>query len=71
MTRTLLTADVSGFAEYLKAFTTNTDPDDFSVGDGDQRGYGYNHVREEGDDGNAPDRPTISYTGRMGIRWRV
>jgi hypothetical protein len=66
LTRTLLTADVSGFAEYLKAFTTNTDPDDFSVGDGDQRGYGYNHVREEGDDGNAPDRPTISYTGADG-----
>ncbi len=67
LTRTLPTADVSGFAEYLRAFTTNTDPDDFSVGDGDQRGYGYNHVREESDDGNAPDRPTISYTGTDGF----
>ena len=61
--RTLPTADVSGFAEYIKAFMTNTDPDDFSIGDGDQRGYGYNYVREEGNDGKAPDRPTISYTG--------
>ncbi|MGY8686528.1 MAG: CotH kinase family protein, partial [Verrucomicrobiales bacterium] len=63
LTRTLPSADISGFAEYLKGFTTNTDPDDFKVGDGDQRGYGYNYVREESNDGKAPDRPIISYVG--------
>ena len=64
--RTLSSADLGGFAEYLKDYVTDTDPDEFKVGDGDQRGYGYNHVELEADDGNAPDQPSISYHGGEG-----
>ena len=63
LTRTLTSADFSGFVDYVKDFTTDTDPDDFKVGDGDQRGYGYNYVRLESDDGKAPDRPVITFAG--------
>ncbi len=64
--RLLSSADFSGFAEYVKDFTTNTDPDDFQVGDGDQRGYGYNYVALEADDGMAPDQPVITFAGGEG-----
>ncbi len=67
LTRTLTSSDFSGFVQYVKDFITDTDPDDFDIGDGDQRGYGYNYLKEESDDGKAPDRPTISYTGTEGF----
>ena len=60
LTRTLTSADFGGFADYVRDFSTDTDPDDFSVGDGDQRGYGYNFVRLESEDGKAPNRPVIT-----------
>ncbi len=65
--RTLSSADYGGFAEYVKDFTTDVDPDDFEVGDGDQRGYGYNYVALEADDGKAPDRPVATFTGGEGF----
>ena len=63
LTRTLVTPDFGGFVEYLRAFTTETDPDDFEVGDGDQRGYGYNYLAMESDDSSAPNQPEIMYVG--------
>jgi len=65
-TRTLETSDFEGFVQYITDFITDTDPDGFVVGDGDQRGYGYNHLELKAADTNIPDRPTLTYTGPDG-----
>jgi len=62
-TRTLATPDIEGFMKYMVDFMTDTDPDGFAVGDGDQRGYGYNHLEQEALDADIPDTPTLTYTG--------
>ncbi len=63
LTRTLVTADFGGFVQYLKDFTTDTDPDAWSIGDGDQRGYGYNYLEFEAADPHIPQTPALEYTG--------
>ena len=65
-TRTLASADYEGFMQYVADFITDTDPDGFSVGDGDQRGYGFNYLEQEASDSAIPFKPTIAYTGTDG-----
>jgi hypothetical protein len=65
-TRTLSTADFDGMVQWVIDFMTDTDPDSWAIGDGDQRGYGYNYLEYEATDGNIPNTPTISYTGGTG-----
>ncbi len=62
-TRTLATADYEGFAAYVRDYATDTDPDAWAAGDGDQRGYGYNFLESEAADANIPNRPTLAYAG--------
>ena len=64
--RTLPTADHEGFVAFLKGYTTDTDPNTFAVGDGDQRGYGFNFLELEANDTNVPSRPTATYVGAAG-----
>lgn len=61
--RTLASANLEGFVKYITDFCTDTDPDGFAPGDGDQRGYGYNYLEAEALDPAIPQTPTISYTG--------
>jgi hypothetical protein len=65
--RTLATADHEGQVQYMLDFMTDTDPGAFAVGDGDQRGYGFNYLELEASDPDVPDRPTIQYTGPVGF----
>lgn len=65
-TRTLSSPDYEGFVAFISDFITDTDPDGWSVGDGDQRGYGYNYLAYEAQDADIPDRPVITYTGPAG-----
>jgi len=62
-TRTLATADLEGFQKYIADFITDTDPDSWSVGDGDQRGYGFNYVESEAFDVDIPHTPVVTYVG--------
>lgn len=62
-TRTLVSADHEGFVQYITDFMTDTDPDGFAVGDGDQRGYGYNYLEQEALDNDIPDTPSLTYVG--------
>lgn len=66
-TRTYTTADFNGICDYLIAYATDTDPNTFAVGDGDQRGYGFNYLELEGTDAAAPARPTITFAGTAGF----
>jgi hypothetical protein len=65
--RTLSTPDHEGQVQHMLDFMTDIDPDGFSVGDGDPRGYGYNYLELEASDVNIPNRPTITYTGPAGF----
>ena len=66
-TRTYTTADFSGICDYMIAYATDTDPNTFAVGDGDQRGYGYNYLEQEAADAAIPNRPVLSYVGTAGF----
>jgi hypothetical protein len=66
-TRTLSTADYSGMAQWIINFMTDTDPDSWAIGDGDQRGYGFNYLEYEAADANIPNRPVVAYTGATGF----
>jgi hypothetical protein len=63
VTRTLASADHERFERYMKDFMTDTDTNPWSLGDGDQRGYGYNYLRSEAEYANQPAKPSIRYTG--------
>ncbi len=66
-TRTYTTADFNGVCNFLIGYATDTDPNSFAVGDGDQRGYGYNYLRFEAADGAEPNRPTLTFVGSGGF----
>ena len=61
--RTIPTADHEGFQQNLIDYMHDTDTDRFSVGDGDEDGYGYNHLSMEAADSAIPNTPNISYSG--------
>jgi hypothetical protein len=63
--RTLVSSDHEGFVQYIKDYVTNTYPGSpaWTRNNGDQRGYGYQHVLSEIADAAIPDRPTITYVG--------
>ena len=65
-TRTYSTADFNGICDFLVKYATDTDPNAFAVGDGDQRGYGYNFLESEAADAAVPNRPTLSFIGGAG-----
>lgn len=66
-TRTYATADFPGICKFLVDYATDTDPNGFSVGDGDQRGYGYNFLEFEANDPAIPGRPTLTHAGSAGF----
>jgi hypothetical protein len=66
-TRTLDTADFTGMVNWVIQFMTDTDPDGFAIGDGDQRGYGFNYLQYEAYDPAIPLTPVISYSGDSGF----
>lgn len=66
-TRTYTTADFNGVCAFLTAYATDTDPNSWVVGDGDQRGYGYNFLESEAADAAIPNRPMLSYVGSAGF----
>lgn len=66
-TRTLSTPDFAGMAQWVIDFMTDTDPDGWAIGDGDQRGYGFNYLEYEATDANIPNTPSISYVGSGGF----
>ena len=73
--RTLATSNHEGFVKYLLDYTTDSDPNSFAPGDGDQRGYGFNFLELEATDGAIPEQPTITYSGETnfpvnGLRFR-
>jgi hypothetical protein len=61
--RALATPNHEGFVKFIRDYMTDTDPDGFAPGDGDQRGYGYNFLELEATDAAIPDQPTMTYTG--------
>ncbi len=61
--RTLASADFAGSMKYALDFMTDTDPDSWAIGDGDQRGYGYNYLEYEAADADIPNKPTTTYIG--------
>lgn len=65
-TRTLPTANFSGMVQWIINFMTDTDPNSWSIGDGDQRGYGFNYLEYEAADANIPNKPSITYSGNAG-----
>jgi hypothetical protein len=65
-TRTYTTADFNGICDFLVAYATDTDPNGFAIGDGDQRGYGYNYLQAEAVDTAIPVRPTLGFVGAAG-----
>ena len=66
-TRRLDSADFDGMVKYIIDFMTDTDPGSWRVGDGDQRGYGFNYLEFEAKDPHIPATPTIQYTGGQGF----
>jgi hypothetical protein len=66
-TRTLAAADFEGMAQYAIDFMTDTDPNSWTIGDGDQRGYGFNYLEYEAADALIPNTPTVTYTGLNGF----
>ncbi len=63
-TRTLSSADVEGFADYILKYTTNTFPgSSWAVNNGNPLGYGYEYVKSEANDPNIPNKPTLTYSG--------
>ncbi len=64
-TRTYTTADFSGICDYMVAYATDTDPDAFAIGDGDQRGYAYNYLELEAADAAIPNRPSLASIGSV------
>lgn len=65
-TRTLTTPDFGGMVQWVIDFMTDTDPGSWSIGDGDQRGYGFNYLEYEAADPNIPHKPWIIYSGTAG-----
>jgi hypothetical protein len=65
--RTLSTANFSGMVQWIIDFMTDTDPNGWAIGDGDQRGYGFNYLEYEATDVNIPNKPTIAYAGETGF----
>jgi hypothetical protein len=61
--RRLVTTNHEGFVNFIRDYTTDTDPNTFAPGDGDQRGYGFNYLELEAADADIPNRPIITYTG--------
>jgi len=63
--RTLTSTDFTGSMRFLTEYTTDTFPTNltWAVGNGNQFGYGYQYLKLEGTDSNAPQRPVTTYLG--------
>jgi hypothetical protein len=63
--RTLTTPDFAGSMKYLLDYATDTFPTNstWALNNGDQRGYGYQFLKFEAADLNAPSRPAATYLG--------
>jgi hypothetical protein len=66
--RTLPTPDHEGFQQNMIEYMYDTRPrGGFSVGDGDERGYGHGYLSLEAADSAIPNRPRVTYTGDSGF----
>ncbi len=65
--RRLASSNFEGFAKFILDYCTDTDPNTFTPGDGDARGYGFNYLELEARDTAIPNRPTITYAGLEGF----
>ena len=54
------TPDFAGMVQWVINFMTDTDPNSWSIGDGDQRGYGFNYLEYEAADAAIPNTPPIA-----------
>lgn len=62
--RTLATTNFAGSMKYLTEYATDTFTNGiWAVNNGDQHGYGYYYLKQEGTDTNAPARPSVTYLG--------
>jgi hypothetical protein len=62
--RTLATPNFAGSMKYLTEYATDTFSNGtWTVNNGDQHGYGYRYLKQEGTDANAPQRPSATYLG--------
>ena len=62
-TRRLDSPDFDGMVKFVIDFMTDTDPGSWRVGDGDQRGYGYNYLEFEAQDDEIPVTPALESLG--------
>ena len=67
--RSLPTPDHEGFQQNMIEYMCDTRPSrvPFSVGDGDERGYGFEYLSMEAADSAIPHRPTITFSGEAGF----
>lgn len=63
--RTLATGNFAGSMQFLTEFATDKFPTNltWTVGNGDQRGYGYQYLKFEAADATVPQRPSATYLG--------
>ena len=67
-TRTLISKDHEGSANYILEYTTNNFPGvNWTPGNGIPAGYGYEYLSYESKDANIPNQPTINYDGPAGF----
>ncbi|MEM7394477.1 MAG: lamin tail domain-containing protein, partial [Verrucomicrobiota bacterium] len=62
-TRTLSSPDNTGSQAFLRDYMTDTDTDGWTLGDGDQNGYGFEFLSSDMQDNQIPDQPVITYIG--------
>ena len=65
--RRLKSKDHEGMMQHMLDFMTDTDPERWSIGDGDPSGYGYNYLEYEAKFTDIPNTPAITYDGPGGF----
>ena len=65
--RRLKSKDHEGMMQHMLDFMTDTDPERWSIGDGDPSGYGYSYLEYEAKFTDIPNTPAITYDGPGGF----
>jgi len=65
--RTLVSSDHEGFVNQILEYTTDSFPGgSWSPGNGIPAGYGFEYLKQEANDPNIPNQPTLAYSGTAG-----